>query len=104
MFNIIFANDWIRTADLWNRKRLLYQLSHNHKKVKEGNLKCLFKYGLIKAIPASTLFIFLFSHSSNHCSFNFKYINRKSINFMFEAATKQTTRGFKFIKGLFTEH
>ena len=24
-----FADDWIRTADLWYRKRLLYQLSHN---------------------------------------------------------------------------
>ena len=23
-----FANDWIRTADLWNQKRLLYQLRH----------------------------------------------------------------------------
>ena len=30
MFNINFANDWIRTADLWCRKRPLYQLSHNH--------------------------------------------------------------------------
>ena len=30
MFNINFADDWIRTADLWNRKRPLYQLSHNH--------------------------------------------------------------------------
>ena len=31
MFNIfIFADDWIRTADLWNWKRPLYQLSHNH--------------------------------------------------------------------------
>ena len=40
------------------------------------------------AIPASTLFIFLFSHSSNHCSFNFKYINRKSINFMFGIQTQ----------------
>ena len=26
----IFADDWIRTADLWNWKRLLFQLSHNH--------------------------------------------------------------------------
>ena len=26
----MFANDWIRTADLWNWKRPLYQLSHNH--------------------------------------------------------------------------
>ena len=26
----IFSDDWIRTADLWNQKRLLYQLSHNH--------------------------------------------------------------------------
>ena len=25
-----FANDGIRTADLWNRKQPLYQLSHNH--------------------------------------------------------------------------
>ena len=25
-----FANDWIRTADLWSPKRPLYQLSHNH--------------------------------------------------------------------------
>ena len=25
-----FADDWIRTADLWCRKRPLYQLSHNH--------------------------------------------------------------------------
>ena len=26
----IFANDWIRTADLWSQKLPLYQLSHNH--------------------------------------------------------------------------
>ena len=30
MFNIIFANDWNRTVDLWYWKRPLYQLSHNH--------------------------------------------------------------------------
>ena len=30
MFNKNFANDWIRTADLWCRKRPLYHLSHNH--------------------------------------------------------------------------
>ena len=28
--SINFADDWIRTADLWYRKRPLYQLSHNH--------------------------------------------------------------------------
>ena len=27
---LIFAGDWIRTTDLWNRKRPLDQLSHNH--------------------------------------------------------------------------
>ena len=27
---LIFANDWIWTENLWNWKRLLYQLSHNH--------------------------------------------------------------------------
>ena len=27
MFNINFADDWIRTADLWYWKQLLYQLS-----------------------------------------------------------------------------
>ena len=30
MFNIKFANDWIRTTDLWCWKQQLYQLSHNH--------------------------------------------------------------------------
>ena len=30
VFNINFANDWIRTMDLWYQKRPLYQLSHNH--------------------------------------------------------------------------
>ena len=30
IFNIIFADDWIGTADFWNRKRPLYQLSHQH--------------------------------------------------------------------------
>ena len=31
MFDIyIFADDWIRTANLWNWKQPLYQLSHNH--------------------------------------------------------------------------
>ena len=25
-----FADDWIRTVDLWCQKRPLYQLSHNH--------------------------------------------------------------------------
>ena len=28
--SVNFANGWIRTADLWYRKRPLYQLSHNH--------------------------------------------------------------------------
>ena len=28
--SINFSDDWIRTADLWNQKRPLYQLSHNH--------------------------------------------------------------------------
>ena len=27
---IKFADDWIRTADLWGHKQLLYQLRHNH--------------------------------------------------------------------------
>ena len=27
MFNINFADDWIRTADLWYWKQLFYQLS-----------------------------------------------------------------------------
>ena len=30
LFNKSFANDWIRTTDLWCWRRLLYQLSHNH--------------------------------------------------------------------------
>ena len=30
MFDKSSANDWIRTADLWCRRRLFYQLSHNH--------------------------------------------------------------------------
>ena len=29
MFNINFADDWIRTSDLWYRYWPLYQLSHN---------------------------------------------------------------------------
>ena len=28
--NLIFTYDWIRTANLWCRKQLLYQLNHNH--------------------------------------------------------------------------
>ena len=30
MFNINFANEWIRTADLWYQKQPLYQPSRNH--------------------------------------------------------------------------
>ena len=30
MFNINFADDWIRTTDLWYQEQPLYQLSHNH--------------------------------------------------------------------------
>ena len=30
-----FAEDWIRTADLWRQKRPLYQLSHNHSPTEE---------------------------------------------------------------------
>ena len=30
MFDIMIANCWVRTADLWNCKQSLYQLSHNH--------------------------------------------------------------------------
>ena len=33
MFNMNFINDWIRTADVWYQKRLLFQLSHNSTKV-----------------------------------------------------------------------
>ena len=29
MFNIYFADAWIRTADLWCLEQPLYQLSHN---------------------------------------------------------------------------
>ena len=36
MFNVIFANDWIQTADLWNQMRPCYQLSHNHCPVMEN--------------------------------------------------------------------
>ena len=28
--SINFADDWIRTTDLWYQKQPLYQLSHNH--------------------------------------------------------------------------
>ena len=42
--HINFADDWIRTADLWFWKRPLYQLRHNHfprgHKVFEANKKC----------------------------------------------------------------
>jgi len=30
LFNINFADGWIRAAELWCCKRPLYQLSHNH--------------------------------------------------------------------------
>ena len=30
MFNVKFADDWIRMADFWSQKRLLYQLRHYH--------------------------------------------------------------------------
>ena len=30
MFNLNFADDWIRTADLYYWNQPLYQLSHNH--------------------------------------------------------------------------
>ena len=36
MFDIKFANDWIRTADLWCQKRMLYQLSYNHRPPRKG--------------------------------------------------------------------
>ena len=29
-FPAIFTDDWNQTKDLWCRKQLLYQLSHNH--------------------------------------------------------------------------
>ena len=29
IYKLIFADDWIQTADLWYWKQLLYQLSHN---------------------------------------------------------------------------
>ena len=37
--SINFADDWIQTADLWYRKRPLYQLSHNH---------CPYKYLFVR--------------------------------------------------------
>ena len=30
MFNKIFADDWIRTTNVWYQKRQHFQLSHNH--------------------------------------------------------------------------
>ena len=39
---IKFAQNWIRTVDLWYRKRLLYQLSHNH--CLNSFLHCLVSY------------------------------------------------------------
>ena len=34
MYIVNFADDWIRTAEVWYWKRLLYQLCHNHCPVK----------------------------------------------------------------------
>ena len=54
MLNINFTYDWIRTADLWSRKRPLYQLNHNH-----CPIVLLFgkvKNKLIDAVNASHLF------------------------------------------------
>ena len=42
MFKIYFADNRIRTADLWNRKRPLYQLNHNHSQ----NTKVFFAFTL----------------------------------------------------------
>ena len=43
MFNINFADDWIRSADLWYRKRPLYQLSQNHMLLGGGTSFCTFR-------------------------------------------------------------
>ena len=36
-----FADDWIRTADLWCRKQPMYQLHHNHKSIFRANTKII---------------------------------------------------------------
>ena len=38
MFIKKFADDWIRTMDLWNRKWLPYQLSHNYCQILSSSL------------------------------------------------------------------
>ena len=46
-----FADDWIRTEDLWNRKRPLPQLSHNHcPKIKSFGPRRTF---MTKAVPVA---------------------------------------------------
>ena len=37
-YNINFADDWFRTADLWSQKRLLYQLCHNLCPIERGRI------------------------------------------------------------------
>ena len=62
MFHMNFAGDWIRTADLWNQKSPLYQLSHNH-------------YPIIWSIVIGSLLTFLFLsknwfNQTSHCWLN----------------------------------
>ena len=38
-YNINFADDWFRTADLWSQKRLLYQLCHNLCPIESGRIR-----------------------------------------------------------------
>ena len=54
--SINFADDWSRTADLWYRKRPLYQLSHNHFPYKHFTLVNYDSRGVVtRELPISRL-------------------------------------------------
>ena len=80
-----FADDWIRTADLWHRKRPLNQLSHIHCSQYFLSLSlylctCGTVYNCFKInwpSPASFSFNFVFSsiHDNLYNNYTWKYIH-----------------------------
>ena len=55
MFNINFVDNWIRTADLWNWKQPLYQLSHNY----FPNIILFYKRYLLKDVNCHKLWLIM---------------------------------------------
>ena len=96
VFNIIFANDWIWPADLWNWKQPLYQLSHNH-------YHCLLFFGWqnLKDVTYFTILgVVVIAFHCPYSTFCLSFQYQQDFDALFEAVSNEASLVFI----IFTNH